>query len=97
MIEITPPAQPFEEAGEDVEGLLETWLVQETDRVSAGQPVADGMIVKTSFQISAPCDGTIAEIVVGQGDTFAMGAVLAVMQEDRAADARAAGAAARQS
>jgi pyruvate/2-oxoglutarate dehydrogenase complex dihydrolipoamide acyltransferase (E2) component len=81
VIEITAPAEPFQQAGEGVEGLLEAWLVDENDRVSAGQPVADGMVVKTSFQILAPCDGTIAMIVVAQGDTFAPGAVLAIVEE----------------
>ena len=94
MIEITAPAEPFREAGEGVEGLLEAWLVDENDRVAAGQPVADAIVVKTSFQISAPCDGTIAEIVVGRGDTFASGAVLAVVEEDDGVDADAASAAA---
>ena len=82
MIEITAPAEPFQQADEGAEGLLEAWLVDEHDRVAAGQPVADAIVVKTSFQISAPCNGTIASIVVGRGDTFASGAVLAVVEED---------------
>ena len=86
MIEITAPAEPFEDAGEGVEGLLEAWLVDEHDRVAAGQAVADAIVVKTSFQISAPCDGTLAEIVVGAGDTFPAGAVLALVEEDASAD-----------
>jgi pyruvate/2-oxoglutarate dehydrogenase complex dihydrolipoamide acyltransferase (E2) component len=94
VIEITAPAEPFQEAGEGVEGLLEAWLVDENDRVSAGQPVADAIVVKTSFQISAPCDGTIANIVVGRGDTFASGAVLAVVADDEGVDADAPSAAA---
>ncbi len=94
MIEIAAPAEPFQDAGEGVEGLLEAWLVEEKDRVAAGQPVADAIVVKTSFQISAPCDGTVAEIVVRQGDTFAPGAVLAMVAEDAGVDAEAATAAA---
>jgi pyruvate/2-oxoglutarate dehydrogenase complex dihydrolipoamide acyltransferase (E2) component len=83
VIEITAPPDAFEEAGEGVEGLLETWLVEEHDRVVTGQPVADAIVVKTSFQIAAPCDGTIAQIIVGQGDTFAPGTVLAIVEESR--------------
>ena len=80
MIDITAPAEPFEQAGEGVEGLLEAWLVDENDRVVAGQPVADAIVVKTSFQITAPCDGVIAEIVVTQGNTFGPGARLATVE-----------------
>ena len=89
MIEITAPTEPFQQAGEGVEGLLDAWLVDENDHVAAGQPVADAIVVKTSFQVSAPCGGTIAEIVVGRGDTFASGSVLAVVEEDAEVDADA--------
>jgi pyruvate/2-oxoglutarate dehydrogenase complex dihydrolipoamide acyltransferase (E2) component len=85
VIEITAPAEAFQDAGEGVEGLLDAWLVGENDRVSADQPVAEAIIVKTSFQISAPCDGTLCEIVVGEGETFAQGAVLAVVEEGEVA------------
>ncbi len=87
MIEVAAPAEPFEDAGEGVEGLLETWLVEENDRVAAGQPVADAIVVKTSFQITAPCEGTVAEILVPQGNTFAPGAILARIEETGEASA----------
>ena len=80
MIEIRPPADIFEDVDEGVEGLLESWLVQENDRVAADQPVADAVVVKTAFQILAPAAGTIAEIVVRKGDTFPAGAILARLE-----------------
>ena len=49
--------------------------------MTAGQAVADAIVVKTSFQVCAPCDGTIGEIVVPKGDTFPVGAVLATLEE----------------
>jgi len=94
VIEITAPADAFAEAGEGVEGLLEAWLVDEHDRVVAGEPVADAIVVKTSFQIPAPCDGTMARIVVAQGDTFGPGAVLAMVEESQGVAAVAPQAAA---
>ena len=81
MTEIRAPEDLFRDSGEGVEGLLEEWLVEESDWVKAGQPVADAIVVKTSFQVSAPCDGTIVEIVVAQGETFAAGAVLATLDQ----------------
>jgi pyruvate/2-oxoglutarate dehydrogenase complex dihydrolipoamide acyltransferase (E2) component len=80
VIDIRPPEDIFEDVDEGVEGLLEAWLVEENDRVAADQPVADAVVVKTSFQVLAPAAGTIAEIVVHKGDTFAAGAVLARLE-----------------
>jgi pyruvate/2-oxoglutarate dehydrogenase complex dihydrolipoamide acyltransferase (E2) component len=80
VIEIKAPAEAFEQADGGVEALLEPWLVAEGDAVTAGEPVADAIVVKTSFQVCAPCDGTIVEIVVPKGITFAVGAVLARLE-----------------
>lgn len=80
MIEITAPAEAFEGAEEDVEALLDVWHIAEAERVTEGQPLADAIVVKTSFQVCAPCAGTIGEIVVPAGQTFAAGAVLARME-----------------
>lgn len=77
MREIVAPVEPFAEAGEGAEGLLDAWLVAEGDPVTAGQPVADAIVVKASFQITAPAGGTLREIVVPAGATFPAGAVLA--------------------
>ena len=93
MIEIEAPAEAFEEADESVEALLEAWLVAEGDAVTAGEPVADAIVVKTSFQVCAPCDGTLSEIVVPKGDTFAVGAVLARLEEAADVGSRATGTA----
>jgi pyruvate/2-oxoglutarate dehydrogenase complex dihydrolipoamide acyltransferase (E2) component len=80
VIDIRPPEDVFADVDEGVEGLLEAWLVDENDRVAAGQPVADAVVIKTSFQVLAPAAGTIDEIVVPKGDTFAAGAVLARLE-----------------
>jgi pyruvate/2-oxoglutarate dehydrogenase complex dihydrolipoamide acyltransferase (E2) component len=84
VIEIRAPEDVFRDSGEGVEGLLEAWLVEEGDWVRAGQPVADAIVVKASFQVPAPCDGTIVEIVVAQEETFAAGALLATLDEGAA-------------
>jgi pyruvate/2-oxoglutarate dehydrogenase complex dihydrolipoamide acyltransferase (E2) component len=80
VIEIRPPEDIFEDVDEGVEGLLEAWLVDESDRVAPDQPVADAVVIKTAFQVLAPAAGTIAEIVVPKGDTFPAGAVLARLE-----------------
>jgi pyruvate/2-oxoglutarate dehydrogenase complex dihydrolipoamide acyltransferase (E2) component len=83
VIDIRPPEDVFVDVDEGVEGLLESWLVEEHDRVDADQPVADAVVIKTSFQVLAPAAGTITEIVVPKGDTFPVGAVLARLEVDR--------------
>ncbi|MGZ6652108.1 MAG: 2-oxo acid dehydrogenase subunit E2 [Solirubrobacteraceae bacterium] len=90
MIQIRAPSNVFEDVDEGVEGLLEGWLVSEGEVVRSGQPLADAIVVKTSFQIVAPVDGRIGSILVGEGETFAPGAELATLQEEAAAGAPAA-------
>jgi pyruvate/2-oxoglutarate dehydrogenase complex dihydrolipoamide acyltransferase (E2) component len=80
VIDIQPPEDVFVDIDEGVEGLLEAWLVDENDRVAAHQPVADAVVIKTSFQVLAPAAGTIAEIVVAKGETFPARAVLARLE-----------------
>jgi len=82
VIDIRPPEEVFVDVDDGVEGLLEGWLVEKNDRVAADQPVADAVVIKTSFQVLAPAAGTIAEIVVPKGDTFPAGTVLARLEAD---------------
>jgi pyruvate/2-oxoglutarate dehydrogenase complex dihydrolipoamide acyltransferase (E2) component len=84
VIEIRAPSDVFQDVDEGVEGLLEGWLVSEGDVVRAGQPLADAIVVKTSFQIVAPADGRIGTILVGEGETFGPGSELATLQEEEA-------------
>lgn len=90
MIPIRAPSDVFRDVDEGVEGLLEGWLVNEGDAVHAGQPLADAIVVKTSFQIVAPADGRIGTILVGEGGTFGPGSELATLQEEATATAPAA-------
>jgi pyruvate/2-oxoglutarate dehydrogenase complex dihydrolipoamide acyltransferase (E2) component len=92
VIQIRAPSHVFQDVDEGVEGLLEGWLVSEGDVVHAGQPLADAIVVKTSFQVVAPADGRIGSILVGEGETFGPGAELATLQEEAAAAAAAAAA-----
>lgn len=64
------------------EALLDEWLVRESDRVDAGQVVARVVLVKATLEIEAPAKGAIEKILVPAEQTFARGAVLAVMREE---------------
>jgi pyruvate/2-oxoglutarate dehydrogenase complex dihydrolipoamide acyltransferase (E2) component len=67
---IYAPEAVWEDTDDDVEGLLDEWLVVVGDAVEAGQVIASLMIVKTSFGLEAPAAGTVAEILVAKGETF---------------------------
>jgi pyruvate/2-oxoglutarate dehydrogenase complex dihydrolipoamide acyltransferase (E2) component len=63
----------------DVEALLERWLVAEGDTVTAGQPVAQAVLVKTSIELVAPNAGVVRRILVPEDGTFGRGQDLAVI------------------
>lgn len=70
QLAVRAPDTVWDDVDDDVEGLLDEWLVAAGDAVRAGQPIAALMIVKTSFELEAPATGIIAEILVGKGETF---------------------------
>lgn len=90
MIDVTLPDELWADADADTEALLEQWLVAEGEPVSAGQPLATAVVVKTNVEILAPADGALAAILVPAGETFARGAALAHLAAAAAADTQAA-------
>lgn len=77
MIDITLADEWWQDVEPDTEALLEKWRVAPGDVVRAGDPIADVALVKSSFNVEAPCDGTIVEILLPEQETFARGKVLA--------------------
>jgi len=67
---------------EGTEALLEEWLVREGDPVRADQPVANAMLLKASYEIVAPIDGTVNRLLVGEGETFTRGQPLLEIGHD---------------
>ncbi len=72
-LDVVLEASAWTDVEEGTEALLERWLVAEGDRVSAGQPLAIAVLVKTSHEIHAPADGVLARILVRNEETFARG------------------------
>ncbi|CUB07695.1 lipoyl domain-containing protein [Tepidiphilus thermophilus] len=70
VIEIRLPPEVWEDVDEGVEALLDKWLVREGERVEAGQPIANAVIVKTNVEVIAPQAGRLAQILVPEGETF---------------------------
>ncbi len=62
------------------EGKVQRWLKQVGDRVERGEPIAEVETDKTTVEMEAMAAGTLAEIVVDEGATAAVGAVIAVLE-----------------
>lgn len=64
------------------EGKVQRWLKQIGDSVARGEPIAEVETDKTTVEMEAMASGKLAEIVVGEGDTAAVGAVIAVLESE---------------
>jgi 2-oxoglutarate dehydrogenase E2 component (dihydrolipoamide succinyltransferase) len=77
-----------------IEGTVAKWLVKVGDRVREDQPLAEISTDKVDTEIPSPGAGVIAQILIGEGETVAVGARLAVIESAAgAADTAAADAA----
>ena len=72
-IDVTLPA-----LGESVvEGTVSRWLVKEGDRVERDQPLVEVTTDKVDAEIPSPAAGVVEALLVAEGDTVEVGAVLA--------------------
>ena len=58
------------------EAVISEWLVAVGDTVTEGQPIVRVESDKVDAEVESPGAGTLAEIVVPDGDTAEVGAVL---------------------
>ena len=80
--------------GESItEGTLAEWLKKPGEAVAADEPIASLETDKVSVEVPSPVAGVMAETLVGQGDTVAVGAVIARIEEGGAAASAASAAA----
>ncbi len=63
------------------EGTILKWLVSEGDEVKRGQPIAEIETDKANMTYEADTDGTVSELVANEGDTLAIGEVIARIGE----------------
>src|SRR5207248_5015806 len=77
--------------GESVtEGTILEWTVKVGARVKEGDTVVEISTDKVDMELPAPASGTIAEILVQEGDTVTVGQVIARMTAGPTAPAPAA-------
>src|SRR6266581_8538747 len=76
--------------GESVtEGTVTRWLKHEGDHVSADEPLLEVSTDKVDTEIPSPVSGILRGITVAEDETVAVGAELAVIDEDGSAAAQA--------
>ncbi|BCR06073.1 dihydrolipoamide acetyltransferase component of pyruvate dehydrogenase complex [Desulfuromonas versatilis] len=76
----------FPDVGEGIaEGEIVRWLVAVGDRVKAHQPIVEMETDKAVVELPAPVGGTVRELRGAEGDTIQVGEVLAVIEEEAAA------------
>src|SRR5829696_3912902 len=85
MAEVTLP-----QLGETVtEGTITQWFKQVGDTVAADEPLFEVSTDKVDTEVPSPVAGTVLEIRAAEGDTVAVGAVIAVVGDGAAAEASA--------
>ena len=77
--------------GESVtEGTVTRWLKREGEHVDADEPLLEVSTDKVDTEIPSPVSGTLRGITVAEDETVAVGAQLAVIDEDGSAGGRGA-------
>ncbi len=83
--------------GESVtEGTVTRWLKHEGDHVAADEPLLEVSTDKVDTEIPSPVSGILRGITVAEDETVAVGAELAVIDEDGASAGQAAAPAAQE-
>src|SRR5687767_10573196 len=76
--------------GESItEGTIAQWLKKVGDPVAADEPIASLETDKVTVEVPSPVAGVFAEAVADEGETVAVGAVIARIDEGAAAAASA--------
>ncbi len=76
--------------GESVtEGTVTRWLKREGEHVQADEPLLEVSTDKVDTEIPSPVSGVLRGITVAEDETVAVGAELAVIDEDGAAGGQA--------
>lgn len=63
------------------QGTVTEWRVKVGDRVHAGQVICEIATDKVDTEVVSPADGVVKELLVGEGDTAAVGSVLARLDD----------------
>jgi len=62
------------------EATVERWLKQPGDAVKSGEPLLEIETEKITCEVESPADGTLSEIVVGDGTVAPVAAVIGLIE-----------------
>ena len=62
------------------EGTVTRWLKSEGERVNKGEPIVEIETAKATQEVEAPVSGTLAKILVAQGETAPVNTDIAVIE-----------------
>ena len=83
-----PVSVSMPQLGESVtEGTVTRWLKKEGERVEADEPLLEVSTDKVDTEIPSPVSGILRGITVAEDETVAVGAELAVIDEEADTDA----------
>lgn len=86
---------PMPQMGESIaEGTVSVWLKKVGDTVERDEPIMEISTDKVDAEIPSPVAGTLAEILVKEGDTVEVGTIVAYIETEAGASTKAAPAAA---
>jgi pyruvate/2-oxoglutarate dehydrogenase complex dihydrolipoamide acyltransferase (E2) component len=75
------------ELGEGIaKATISYWYVEEGAVVTEGSEMVEVSTDKATFNVPAPCSGSVVEIAAHEGDVVEIGSVLAVIEEDTVAE-----------
>ena len=77
MVEVQVPM--IGQSGMDVK--IEVWLAEEGAHVEKGEPLYELSNEKLNQEIESPATGTLVKILVAEGETVAVGDILAHIEE----------------
>ncbi|HSK18706.1 MAG TPA: dihydrolipoamide acetyltransferase family protein [Longimicrobiales bacterium] len=79
---------PMPQMGESIaEGTVSKWLKQVGDEVGRDEPLLEISTDKVDAEIPSPAAGTLAEIVVQDGQTVEVGTIVAILETEKGAAA----------
>jgi biotin carboxyl carrier protein len=76
MVDVKLDTLRWESLERGDEALLEAWLVEEGERVDAGQLLGRASLFNEQIEVSAPEAGVVEQIAVSAGEHFAPGYIL---------------------
>ena len=82
MVDVILDPQRWDTAESGAEALMESWFVDEGDRVDAGQLLCKALLVQQGLEVAAPSAGVVEQIAVSAGEKFGPGYILVRLAEE---------------